>query len=85
MQDGIHYFVTGAGGKLRDGDPLETEAARTVSWAAQPHLLLVEVDEDTLSMLPVGDLDDLGRPVPIDVHVVPGQEEELPIVVQHVE
>lgn len=81
--DGMHHLVCGAGGKLRDGDPLETEAARTVSWAAQPHLLLVEVDEDELSLLPVGDLDERGRPVPIDVDVVPGEHEELPIVIRH--
>jgi len=81
--DGVHHLVCGAGGKLRTEPPCWTDDARTRSWAAQPHLLLVDVDANRLSMLPIGDLDDGGRPVPIDLTVVDGQHDELPIVVQH--
>lgn len=81
--DGIHHFVCGAGGKLQHGRPEETTAAHTRSWASQPHVLLVEVDRDTMTLLPLADLDDDGRPVPIAIEVVAGQEDSLPIVVAH--
>lgn len=83
FDDGIHHLVCGAGGKLREGRPEQTAAAHTRSWVAQPHLLLVEVDRDTMTLLPVADLDDDGRPVPVDIQVVEGQEDSLPIVVPH--
>lgn len=83
VDDGIHHLVCGAGGKLREGRPQQTRAAHTLSWAAQPHLLLVEADRESLTLLPVADLDDAGHPVPIDVEVVEGEEDPLPIVIRH--
>ncbi len=42
--EGCTYVVSGGGGKLRE-DPLDTcEAAGTQVWAAQAHLLLVDID-----------------------------------------
>ena len=75
----MHLLVCGAGGKLHHGRPECFEEARTVSWASQPHLLLVDVDEHRLTMLPVGDLDDDGSPVPIDAETPDGSPAELPI------
>ena len=83
VADDVHHLVCGAGGKLHEGRPERTAEARTRSWAATPHLLLVEVERDSMSLLPVGDLDDDGRPVPIQIQVVEGQSDELPIVVPH--
>jgi tartrate-resistant acid phosphatase type 5 len=83
LADGIHHLVCGAGGKLREGEPRQTAEAHTRSWAAQPHLLLVDVERDAMTLLPVARLSDGGRPLPIDIEVVAGQEDSLPIVVAH--
>ena len=42
--DGIDYFVTGAGSKVRKGAPDEFEGAHTVSWSDYAHFLLVTID-----------------------------------------
>jgi hypothetical protein len=79
--EGLHQLVCGAGGKLRAGRPHRLIETGTRSWAARPHLLLADVDRDRIALLPVDDLDDAGRPVPIPVEVVDGRAEELPIVI----
>ena len=40
--DDLDYVVSGAGGKV-DTDPPRTDEAGTLSWAAAPHCLLVQV------------------------------------------
>lgn len=40
--DGIDYFITGGGGKVRSGRPSGFEQAATVGWAAAVHFLLVQ-------------------------------------------
>jgi 3',5'-cyclic AMP phosphodiesterase CpdA len=52
--DGIDYFVTGGGGKVRPGPPRDFEAARTVSWAAACHFLLVKIEGGTAEVTPIG-------------------------------
>jgi len=52
--DGIDYFVTGGGGKVRTGTPREFEAAHTVGWAASCHFLLVKVKGETAEVTPIG-------------------------------
>jgi hypothetical protein len=52
--DGIHYFVTGAAGKIRTGRPTDVVAANTVSWASAGHFLLVELDEERMAITPIG-------------------------------
>src|SRR6185503_18504995 len=52
--DGIDYFVTGGGGKVRAGRPEKTEDAHTVSWAAACHFLLVKIDGDEAEITPIG-------------------------------
>jgi tartrate-resistant acid phosphatase type 5 len=81
INDGIHYLVSGAAGKLRPGEPDEADAAGLRSWAAEPHLLLVEAEADRLSLLPVGGLDAAGRAVPIKARAVGGGTAQLPIVI----
>ena len=63
--DGIDYFLTGAGGKLRGDPPTEFEAAHTVAWSAQSHLLHVRVDDATMTVTPYAGLTDDGRPHPM--------------------
>jgi hypothetical protein len=53
--DGIDYFVTGAGSKVRHGSPNRFDEAHTVSWADSSHFLLVTIDGDTMRIRVVGE------------------------------
>lgn len=83
VDGGLHQVISGAGGKLDENVPMRTAEAHTRSWASQTHVLLVDVDHDRTALLPVTDLDDDGEPVPVDLQVVDGQHDELPIVIEH--
>jgi hypothetical protein len=52
--NGIDYFVSGAGSKIRPGTPRRTTDAHTVSWAAECHFLLVTIDGATMTVRIVG-------------------------------
>jgi hypothetical protein len=52
--DGIDYFVTGGGGKVRPGRPGRMEEAHTVAWAAACHFLLVQIEGDGARVTPIG-------------------------------
>jgi hypothetical protein len=54
--DGRTYVVSGAGGKLREEIPEGFDEAHTTAWAAQAHLLLVEVDGDEARLTPISGL-----------------------------
>ncbi len=54
--DGVDYFVTGAAGKLRRGEPDRFDAAGTVSWSDTPHFLLVTIDGDRMHVRAMGEL-----------------------------
>ena len=56
--DGIDYFVTGAGSKVRKGTPDGFERAHTVSWSDHAHFLLVTIDGSTMRVRPIGPLVD---------------------------
>ncbi|HEX2177470.1 MAG TPA: metallophosphoesterase [Nocardioidaceae bacterium] len=60
--DGRTYVVSGAGGKLREDLPQHFEEAHTVGWAAQSHLLLVELDTDEARLTPMSGLMADGSP-----------------------
>src|SRR5688572_2075864 len=53
--DGIDYFVTGGGGKIRSAPPTRFAEAQTVKWASAVHLLLVRIDADRAVVVPIGD------------------------------
>jgi hypothetical protein len=57
QHDGIDYFVTGAGGKLRSGKPDRFKEAHTVSWCAASHFLLVTIDGQRMTVRPIAGLD----------------------------
>jgi hypothetical protein len=52
--DGIDYFVTGGGGKVRSGRPGGMAEAHTVSWAAACHFLLVRIEGREARATPIG-------------------------------
>jgi hypothetical protein len=53
--NGIDYFVSGAGSKIRSGTPRRTREAHTVSWAAACHFLLVTIDGPTMTVRAIGE------------------------------
>jgi tartrate-resistant acid phosphatase type 5 len=80
--DGIDYFLTGAGGKLREDPPTEFEDAHTVAWSAQSHLLHVRVDGATMTVTPYAGLTDDGRPSPMTALTPRNGVVEVPFVVE---
>ena len=52
--DGMNCFITGAGGKLRPDPPTRFQEAKTVSWAAALHFLLVTIDGKRMTIRAVG-------------------------------
>jgi hypothetical protein len=53
--NGIDYFVSGAGSKIRSGTPGRTGEAHTVSWAPACHFLLVRIEGDTMTVRAIGE------------------------------
>jgi tartrate-resistant acid phosphatase type 5 len=53
--DGIDYFVSGAGAKIRRRRPTSFERAGTVSWSGECHFLLVTVDADRMTVRAIGE------------------------------
>ena len=53
--DGIDYFVSGAGAKIRRRTPDDFTSARTVSWSGECHFLLVTVDGDRMTVRAFGE------------------------------
>ncbi len=55
--EGIDYFVSGAGSKVRKGSPDKFDSAHTVSWSDFAHFLLVTIDGDTMTVRAIGELE----------------------------
>jgi hypothetical protein len=51
--EGRTYVVSGAGAKLREHHPTGWEQAGTFAWAAQAHLLIVDLEGDEARLTPV--------------------------------
>jgi tartrate-resistant acid phosphatase type 5 len=60
--DGRTYVVSGAGGQLREEVPEGFDEAHTTAWAAQAHLLVVEIDGDEARCIPISGLTADGSP-----------------------
>jgi tartrate-resistant acid phosphatase type 5 len=75
--DGRTYVVSGAGGKLREEVPDNMAGAHTTGWAAQAHLLVVDIEGDEARLTPVAGLLDDGRPHRMTL-LGPGNEVLLP-------
>jgi hypothetical protein len=79
--DGVSYFLSGAGGKLREEPPHDFAAAHTVAWAAQAHLLFVQIDGETMTVTPFAGLDEDGSPHPMTALTTRNQVVEVPFTV----
>ena len=66
LAGGIHYFVTGAAGKLRRTPPDRFEEAHTVTWATECHFLLASITGDTMRVRAIGEVDGPDRD-PLDI------------------
>ncbi len=60
--DGRTYVVSGSGAKVREEVPDGFADAGTTAWAAQAHLLVVEIDGDEARLTPYAGLLDDGAP-----------------------
>jgi len=56
--NGIDYFVTGAGSKIRSGAPGRMEEAHTVTWAPVCHFLLVTIHGNRMTVRAIGESPD---------------------------
>lgn len=63
--DGRTYLVSGAGGKLREEVPEGFDDARTTAWAAQAHLLAIEIEGGEARITPIAGLMPNGSPHPM--------------------
>jgi hypothetical protein len=58
--NGIDYFISGAGSKIRSGVPGRLEEAHTVSSAAACHFLLVTISGDRMIVRAIAESEDGG-------------------------
>jgi len=80
--DDLHYVVSGAGGKLDERHPTACDEARTVSWAAEAHCLLVQVTPQNMMIVPYGTTAPGEQPRPIPRKLVDGTITDAPIVIR---
>jgi hypothetical protein len=53
--NGIDYFVSGAGSKVRRSRPSRMEQAGTQTWSGECHFLLVTIDGTTMTVRAIGE------------------------------
>ena len=66
LADGIHFFITGAAGKLRRSPPDKFEEAHTITWATECHFLLAHIAGDTMTVRALGEIDGMNQK-PLDI------------------
>ena len=82
--DGLTYFVSGAGGKLRDHPPDKFDEAGTTAWAMQGHFLLVEIDGEEMRVTPISGPDGVDGDVRLMSALTPENKLVLPPIVLRV-
>ncbi|HET6667643.1 MAG TPA: metallophosphoesterase, partial [Intrasporangium sp.] len=76
------YIVSGASGQLDERVPDRFLEAHTTAWAAQAHLLLIELDPDEARITPVSGLMRDGRLHPMTALTPENDLVEPPIVIR---
>lgn len=79
--DDLQYVVSGAAAKLDERTPDRFAEAGTLSWAAEPHCLLVQVTPDRMVVTPYGPTAPGAQPVPIARRRPDGTVTDEPITV----
>jgi tartrate-resistant acid phosphatase type 5 len=79
--DGVEFLVSGGAGQLRTDTPDKFTEARTVSWAALYHFLLVTVDGKQMTVRAIGELDKEGKLVDIQRQAPNGSEVKEKIII----
>ncbi|HEX6153731.1 MAG TPA: hypothetical protein VFZ19_09445, partial [Solirubrobacterales bacterium] len=80
--NGIHYVVSGAAGKLRTEPPTEFEQAGTRAWAAEGHILLVDLDDERALVHPVAGVAADGSLEEIELRTPDGETISAPIEIR---
>ena len=80
QHNGIDYFVTGAGSKVRTGVPDDFERAHTRSWSDNAHFLLVTIEGDQMRVRPFGELVD-GELAELPRFLPSGEKAAGPIII----
>jgi tartrate-resistant acid phosphatase type 5 len=81
-RDGIDYLITGASGKLREERPDLLVETGNRSWAAEGHLLIVDVEPHRLVVHPVTDVGEDGRFAYLRRQSPDGRDVSGPIVIE---
>ena len=80
QRNGIDYFVSGAGSKIRRRAPRRFAQAHTRSWSSECHFLLVTIEGETMTVRAIGESPD-GELVDIPRRSPAGDLVQGPIVV----
>jgi tartrate-resistant acid phosphatase type 5 len=81
---GIHYFISGAGGKVRLAPPADFAAAQTACWAAAGNFLLVEVTIHQMVITPLAALSATGELTELAIFDRTNRPWTVPIVINRV-
>lgn len=79
--EGIDYFITGAGGKIRINPPTNFAEARTRAWASAANFIVVEVTQQEMCVTPFGELDEAGNLKPLIILDPAGELVQTPIII----
>ena len=79
--NGIDYFVTGAGSKIRRRRPTRFDEAHTQSWSGDCHFLLATIDGATMTVRAIGESQD-GELIDIPRRTPGGELVQGPVVVR---
>jgi hypothetical protein len=79
---GIHYLITGAGGKLSTTPPSWFDEANTRTWAAREHFIVIEVDARRMEIRPYGGLGPNGEPTELVLLDRSAAQASGPIVIE---
>ncbi|HEY7547167.1 MAG TPA: metallophosphoesterase [Blastocatellia bacterium] len=59
LQQGVQYFVTGAGGKVRRGDVDQSSSFREASFDDDNHFMVIEIDDRQVSFQAISETGDI--------------------------
>ncbi len=79
--EGINYFITGAGGKVRLEPPSNFADAHTTCWAASANFLIVEVTTGQMIISPMAVLGATGELAELVTFDPVGSRAAVPIVI----